>query len=527
MKKHQIHHIVGNVILIQVTHPVAGPGEEEIRKSEIVRFVQLYLDENFSPEQINNDKPPADSDWRLRLHPPTDISRIIMFPPAEESEPFSLVPLKLKGHIKEDRTPNDVLNLLNDAYTELGGSFIDPELDGEERFKTISLDKNDPEFPFRLKSISPDWLASDLHHGGATGGPGSLPARKPAPTGTQQRFQLKGNNALNGLLSFRRPGAEVAILDTIRPLTEFPSHLNAIFTNMDVIRHIHRDDLDEEVWNSLGSYTQAPYHYLMPDHGPFIASIVRFISPSVKIRLYEALTQFGIGSFVSIAQGVLDAVNQRSDSNIPLVINCSFMLDHNISDLTTKMKTLREPDNITLLEMSMKDVFDWATDKNPNITVVASAGNAAQTFPRYPAAFEHVLSVAALPKGNPKDSAGNYERATYSNRAHSNSSSKDRAYSFATFGGGLVQGSLSPTGGILGVYIGVFPTQDADGTFSQNGSGNPTGYGQWSGTSFATPVITGLIVAQNNELVTIATTTVPALPQTDIGENAILVQQGP
>ncbi|HMD79877.1 MAG TPA: hypothetical protein VKE92_01140, partial [Anaerolineales bacterium] len=284
MKKHQRYHYVGNVIVLQVSHPFAAPDEEEQRKAEIVRIVQLYLNENFSPEEINNDKPPADSDWRLRLHPPTETSRIIMFRSAGESQSFSLVPLKLKGHVSDDRTYQDVLNLLNDAYTELGGSFIDPEREGEERLKTISLDKNDPESLFRLKSISANWLASDLHHGGSTGGPGSLPAKKPAPTAAQHKFRLRGNDALDSLLSFRRPGSEVAILDTVRPLTEFPSDLNSIFTNMEVIRHAHRDDLDEEVWVSLGSYTQAPYHYLMPDHGPFIASIVRFIATTAKIR---------------------------------------------------------------------------------------------------------------------------------------------------------------------------------------------------------------------------------------------------
>jgi hypothetical protein len=526
MKKHQRYHFVGNVVVFEVTHPAASTLEEQEEIKQItVQLLQSYLDENFSPEEPNNDNPPANSNWRLRLQPPIETSRIMMFPQVEGSQPFSLVPLKLKGHIKEDRTPKDVLNLLNDAYTELEGSFIDAEQQGVERFRNISLDINDPESPYRLKSISPDWLASDLHHGKATGGPGSLPAYKPAPTGTQHKFQLKGSNALDCLLPFRQPGAEVAVLDTVRALTEFPSHLNAIFTNMDVVFHTHRDDLDEQVWDSLGAYTQFPYHYLMPDHGPFIASIIRFIAPSVKIRLYEVLTQFGIGSFVSIAQGVLDAVSQRTNIATPLVLNCSFMLDHDISDLTRKMETLRKPDNITLLEMSMQDVFHWATDVAPDVTVVASAGNDAQAFPRYPAAFENVLSVAALPKNNPRDGADNYQRAPYSNRAHSNSSTKNRAFSLATFGGGLVSGSLAPTGGVLGVYIGVFPTRDPDGTFSQTGAANTTGYGQWSGTSFAAPVITGYIVALNSELVN-TTATFAGPHQTANGENVIPVKQG-
>jgi subtilisin family serine protease len=71
----------------------------------------------------------------------------------------------------------------------------------------------------------------------------------------------------------------------------------------------------------------------------------------------------------------------------------------------------------------------------------------------------------------------------------------------------------------------VFPTQDTDGTFSQNGSGNTTGYGQWSGTSFAAPIITGLIAAQDSDLISITSAFVGPY-QTANGENVIPVQQG-
>jgi len=524
MNKHQKNHFVGNIIVFEVTHDPAEPGQEEVKKAEIVRAVGTFLfREDYTPPD-GNDKPPADSHWKNRLHPPTQDSRIITFQTAENA--FSLVPLKLRGHIKEDRTPNDVLNLLNDAYTELESDFINPEQQGEGKFQTISLYVNNPESEFQLKSISPDWLASDLHHGKATGGPGSLPARKPAPTGTQHKFKLKGSDTLNSLLSFRQPGAQVAILDTVRPLTDFPAHLNAIFSppNMEIINQTHQDALAKEEWDSMGIYTQYPHHYLMPDHGPFVASIVRFIAPTARIKMYEVLTQFGIGSFTTVAQGVLDAIRQR-DPTISLIISCSFMLDDNLGDLTNKMTKLKEPPIKYLLGMSMKDVFYWATKENSNVTVVASAGNDAKAYPRHPAAFEDVLSVAAIPKSYPKNSDGTYKRASYSNCAHYNNATKDKAFSFATFGGDLVNGSLDPSGGVLGAYIGVIPTQNNDGTFFQEGSGNPTGYVHWSGTSFATPIVTGLIAAQDSDLA-YSTPNIPGPHKTRDGENVILVQQG-
>jgi Subtilase family len=528
LKSHKRYSFVGNVIVFEVTHPVASTAQEQEEiKQTIVQLVQSYLDENFSPEEPNNDKPPADSDWRLRLQPPIETSRIIMFPQVEGSQPFSLVPLKLKGHPKEDRTYEDVMNLLNAAYTELEGVFINPEPQGEENFLTISLDPSDPESEFQLKSISADWLSSDLHHGKATGGPGSVPARRAAPTGTQHKFQLKGSDALDSLVPFRKPGAHVAILDTIRPLTDYPSHLiNNVFNGMRVVPYTPQDALDQEVWDSLGFYTEFPSHYFMPDHGPFVASIVRFIAPTATISLYEVLTQFGIGSFVSVARGVLDAINQRVGGT-HLVLNCSFALDHDLSDLAAKMnlETLQKSGIITLLEMAMRDVFSWATNPSHDVTVVASAGNDKRLSPAYPAAFNDVLSVAAVPKSYPTDTAGYYKRAPYSNRAHDPASSKGPQYSFAAFGGARADATLRPDSGVMGVYIGVFPRRNTDGTFSQNGTANTTGYGQWSGTSFAAPVITGYIAAQNSDLVINPTT--PHGPyRTRNLENVIPLKQG-
>ena len=372
-----------------------------------------------------------------------------------------------------------------------------------------------------MKSISPNWLATDLHHGGATGGPGSLPASKPVPSTAERQFQLDG--PINRLSTYRRPGAQIAILDTIQP-ANFPTDVQAIFSanpSMNTVPYIYPD------LTPLSAYAQLPNHYQMPDHGTFIASIIRAIVPSAQIYLYEVLNSYGVGCFISIAQGVVDAVSQRGSNTPALIINCSFMLDDDLPDLDIEIEILKQRNIHNLLRTSMRDVFNWATTtSNLNVVVVASAGNDSiqgnRKDARYPAAFYEVVSVAALPKNYPKSNE-RYRLASYSNRARSREPNKGNAYSLATFGGELVGGSLSPRDGVLGVYIGDIPLQNANGTFSQTPPANSTSWAEWSGTSFAAPIITSLLASPT--LPAVATGSDPFLTNNDL-EHVVRVRQG-
>jgi hypothetical protein len=194
------------------------------------------------------------------------------------------------------------------------------------------------------------------------------------------------------------------------------------------------------------------------------------------------------------------------------------------------------------MRLPLQDVFRTTTHI-PGVVVVAAAGNdndltpVDRPDPCFPAAYERVLSVTALPKGNPSHPQSNtpdsmkYKTATYSNRAHSNGSSK-QAYSFATFGGDLVDESSKPSHGVLGVYIGGIPTQNSDGTFNP-GPANTIGWAQWSGTSFAAPIISALLAAKESELecdnpnIPLSDPPDPARPYRTVDdENVILIRQG-
>ena len=547
--EHERYVFIADEVVFQVLHP---PITDQESGGAIITQMIGAINSFLRPGGI--DLQLGENNWRNRLEPPNADSRIVTFSSPtqlEGSESFSLIPIKIIGHAQDDLTPNDVVTLLNDAYTDLGGSFIVPggggddedddekEKDDDGKRKDNNEEDDDNENTgnkgngfqsidlgneIGLKSISPNWLASDLHHGGATGGPGSLPVSKPAPSEAARQFHLEG--PIDSLTDYRRPGAQVAILDTgpYYPLDQFPSEIREILLANPILEVItYPSDL---IPSDL--YTLYPHHYQMPDHGTFIASIIRAITPSAKIYLYAVLNSYGVGSFISTAQGAVDAVNQRGSNIPPVILNCSFMLDDDLKDLDIEIGNLNNRGIQDLLRVSMRDVFNWATTtSNLDVIVVASAGNDSthgnRRKARYPAAFNEVVSVAALPKNYPK-SNGRYKPSSYSNRAHSGEPNKNEAYSIATLGGELVDGTLSPKEGVLGVYIGEIPTRNADGTFLQGPPANTTAWAEWSGTSFAAPIITALLALPTVPQVMGAMSSDPYL--TAANEHVILERQG-
>lgn len=521
----------------------------DLRANEPQTFNKRAIDAlGFFLRPSGNDSPPKSPDrsWRYRLKLPTPNDlRVITFsspPQAQGSEGFSLIPLMLEGHAEGDLEPDDVLRLLHNAYTDLGGDFIKSggqeggETKGNE-FQLIDLDHGAS--GVGLISISPNWLGGTLSHGKPTGGPGSFPASKPVPTGAQHKFKLKGTGTLDSLLRFRRPGAQVVILDTARSLNEFPTP--NIFTanpSMEVIPYPDQKEL-----NALVPYWTPDDHYDMCDHGTFIASIIREITPSTKIYLYQVLNCYGDGTFISVSHGLAEALNRHGNDNTDIVFNCSFGMVHELptrKEFQDLFPNLWEWSTQELIFMSMRETFERVTAL-PNVLVVASAGNdakdgEARPYARYPAGFHNVLSVAALAKGHPRNNdevdTANYRKyklASYSNSPHSSDPTKDQAYSFATFGGERLNQpphSLSPSGGVRGVYIGIIPRERPGETFSQDGPANPTRVVEWSGTSFAAPIISALIAAQDDELER-DNPNIPRPYETEDGANVILLRQGP
>jgi subtilisin family serine protease len=133
--------------------------------------------------------------------------------------------------------------------------------------------------------------------------------------------------------------------------------------------------------------------------------------------------------------------------------------------------------------------------------VIAAAGNGAHDAgrsrkapdARYPAAFERVVGVGALPK-NAERSPGKYNASSYSNLAD-----KPPQTGVMALGG-----EPGAENGVLGIYLGNFPEivvdDDDDATTNESGwdkrgPRSKNGWAWWAGTSFATPILTGAIAA--------------------------------
>lgn len=218
----------------------------------------------------------------------------------------------------------------------------------------------------------------------------------------------------------------------------------------------------------------------MPEHGPFIAGIIGTIAPKAKIHLVQVLNSHGIGSVESIAAGfalVRDA-QVREFAGAYCLVNCSFAVAvavihdpsatglnarlqvHDVTDLDIDNK---DPDQIRSSHELFHDIADLALPDPDKCGIVAAAGNDSEnarppeTLPfmaRYPARLDTVLGVGAL------DRSGT--RANFSNAPD-----KPAAIGLMT----------------LGSLVG--PMFDINN--------NTMDFAEWGGTSFAAPVITGLI----------------------------------
>jgi hypothetical protein len=124
-----------------------------------------------------------------------------------------------------------------------------------------------------------------------------------------------------------------------------------------------------------------------------------------------------------------------------------------------------------------------------NCLIVAAAGNDSvfrgsdrvpRWGPRIPARYDTVLGVAA-------DTIRPAAAARYSNRGEIPAAVVRDAV--ATLGGDLAADGVRPLGGVIGVYTAaqfppLFPPAPP--------AANTTGWAEWSGTSFATPIMSGI-----------------------------------
>ena len=514
-KPTELHYFLPGEVVFRIRHsPTIPPSElepippdPEQTKAQIVAAIRGFLGPNDkSPQEASaNVTQPASRGWIDMLEMPEGAtSNVITLPFTNEGAPgVSLVRVPVKGYDAEKNMDTQaVRSILRDAYADLKQNNLIPLANG-----------------YNIEDFSLNWLIGNLHHGGATGGPGGrpVPAQEPQPNQLGFRVVSPTTNLFNTITTPRQITTYVAILDTAPTAAAIADAYHNKWPNHPVLQRLFGTKLipgkltihyaSPATLYSMEHFGLPLHDYLMPDHGTFIAGIINSGAPDANLHLYEVLSRYGVGTFTSIAQGISDA---RRDLDRPLIMNCSFQFclpdgDYGpnlVADLGVTMADLQK---------SMRELFEeLVTD--PQIMVVASAGNdstiQSRVDARYPAAFNNVIGVGALPIDHPQDSNNNFVPATYSNLADN-----PPGNGFMTLGGESGTGQ-----GIRGLYISSFP-----GILPLN----LTGWAWWAGTSFAAAVISGLLAAEVSGNSGFLSPVTPVSPgQTSRGEPVIVIDQG-
>jgi hypothetical protein len=421
--------------------------------------------------------------------------------------------------------------------------------------------KNQPlDKEITLRTVSPNWLSSPGSEWGGGGGPGGIPEPYKDDPGNLHPFVPPNKDDFQAILKGGGNGVTVAILDTTPCLKDLAKAYERYWKvdpkNREEYKgHEKRHPLIESLLKPDGKLEVHPasidelyrmravhlrdHDYEMTDHGLFVAGIIHSIAPEAKLHLYEVLNHQGVGDLISIAQGFWKVFNRFSRRR--LVVNASLVLkiprlNHPVADFdeafmekivqawqTRKEEWKNEKNEKRLTEKWLSkageewlahqgEAIEWICDHLyiRNSRVIAAAGNdwrKDENEPRpksgYPAAFEPVLGVGALPKNAQRDANLRYPVSHYSNR-----SDEPEVVGVTTLGGEPGEGN-----GILGVYIGEFP--DMKYRLEQYPwwlrpimwliftikwgncirPKNESDWAWWCGTSFATPIVAGFTAA--------------------------------
>ncbi|HXL35785.1 MAG TPA: S8 family serine peptidase, partial [Ktedonobacteraceae bacterium] len=367
-------------------------------------------------------------------------------------------------------------------------------------------------------SAMPNWLvtvAPQLH---SDGGPAVPPRPAPQvdlaaadslPVGWHISFVDTG-------LPFDPGGAEdvlIAVLDTAQhPDRVISAAMRPEFRRNRLLQRLAEDLRNEtgfleieydrypiisDVSTGHDLYSQ-PAYYKMADHGVFVTGLIRDVAPGAQIRLIRILNDYGGGDLYNIYAALTDLeVELGSGPNRRLVINLSLNIMPDIRRLPYVWFDHRQWPSTQLagavrvlahIEEGLRLLFEslYAYD----VLIVAAAGNDSVLAnkqaqkprpPRIPARYETTLSVASV--------NSRYVPSIFANTA----CTPPMNAGVATFGGdsdGMLDANGLPEA-VRGVYIApTFP----------GGEQNVSGWADWSGSSFATAIISGLgahLIAQD------------------------------
>ena len=228
----------------------------------------------------------------------------------------------------------------------------------------------------------------------------------------------------------------------------------------------------------------------MPDHGLFVSGLIRDIASRARIRLIRILNDFGGGDLYALFAALTDLEHELVSGSIRrLVINLSLTImpdirhlpyvwfDHRQWPSTKLMGAMRI---LTSIEDGLRLLIEGLYAHGA--LVVAAAGNDSLHAnkqglpprpPRAPARYATTLGVASV-------------NSRFAPSSFANAASMPPLYAgVATFGGDGF-GSID-TNGLSDAVRGIFLAPTFPG-----GEQNTSGWADWCGSSFATPIISAL-----------------------------------
>jgi subtilase family protein len=385
-----------------------------------------------------------------------------------------------------------------------------------------------------LSSAMPNWIVSNSP-AAWLGGPGGLPIA-PAPEGVWA-FEVPEPLSWASDTPAPDPEVVVAVLDTWPSSAGGPGRLNtaAFAANLSLQRL-------QSHWSANGAYTSllppAELAAVVPpqpgddfaDHGLFVAGIIDSIAPHAKIHVFHVLDDRGFTTTDRILAALDDCLGLfqcRKGTPQRVVINMSIYLLIPPEDLDGGLYAFwtgyprRQPAGkqapMTTQQAASVQMLHQEVQKRITLlleagaVIVAAAGNDAITLgkgrhlqPRLPADYPELICAVAT--------SGSGALARYTNAP--NPPNEGPGVSIATFGGQAYETTLPSGTLVLGqplpqatavvqsdqrdavVGLCTLPTVNTPGD-------NKTGWIYWAGTSFATPILSGVaanVLARNPKL---------------------------
>ncbi len=308
------------------------------------------------------------------------------------------------------------------------------------------------------------------------------------------------SNAISGAAS--GAGSSNALINTINNETNLPTTPHVDFSYSILPTALSNNAEDRLVTGR--DINGKRYGFSMADHGLFVTGIIESIVPDANIEYIRALNDYGVGD-TSTLVAVLEEIHYRMLPegdlyNKPVVINMSLVMTPSEEDLFMNWfgdSVNCDPDmhvqmmNDAKLLRSQLQVAIQALAARGAV-LVASAGNDSNSIdmpervgPRYPAAFPEVLSVGAVDRQGEMASYSNYPQLVPQHNG------------IATYGGGVptkADIANDEVDAFIGLYSApTYPALEATNPLTPDSPApNNHAWAYWSGTSFATPIISAV-----------------------------------